>query len=110
MANIPSATFVVTSNGIQEEVTWTQGEDSPDQLSQIAVFDSGCARAYITKEHDVAYLPYGLDVVEGLANVVIPNVSDLLDTEINAIDTDPRSFDNLCGVYGSRQDILKLVG
>ena len=96
--NIPSATFVVTSNGTQEEVTWTQDGDSPDQLSQIAVFDSDCARAYITKEHDVAYLPYGLDVVEGLANVVIPNVSDLLDTEINAIDTDPRAFDNLCGV------------
>lgn len=96
-ANIPSATFVVTSNGIQEKVTWTQDGDSPDQLSQIAVFDSGCARAYITKEHDVAYLPYGLDVVEGLANVVIPKVTELINAEINAIDTDVRAFDNLRG-------------
>lgn len=94
---IPSATFVVKVAGKNEEVTWVRDKASPDRLSTISVFDSRCARSYITAEKDVAYLPYGLDIVENLANVVLPKLSERLEAEIGSLDISTLSFDHLRG-------------
>ncbi|TCD46806.1 hypothetical protein [Chlorobium sp. N1] len=94
---VPTAKFEVKVAGASEEIEWSLGTISPERLSTISVFDSKCARSYITSEQDVAYLPYGLDIVENLANLVLPKLSETLDAEINGIDVDKLSIEHLIG-------------
>ena len=62
----PRADFDTMVNGAPKPLSWVGGEDAPEELSEIAIFDSHCARAYVDNEGDFAYAPYGLDVLEGL--------------------------------------------
>ncbi len=75
-ANLPvsktgtaEAIFEVTVDGVDHDVKWTDGKEAPPALSSVAIFDSRCARAYLDSEDDFSYVPYGLDVFEGLAKV-----------------------------------------
>jgi energy-coupling factor transporter ATP-binding protein EcfA2 len=63
------ATFELIVDGEPLEVEWTFGKEAPEQLSSIAIFDSHCARAYVDNHGDFAYVPYGLDILEGLVKV-----------------------------------------
>lgn len=94
----PSAAFdiKVAGNGIKE-VRWSIDGVPPEELSSIAVFDSQCARSYLTEQKEVAYLPYGLDIVENLANKVVPQIENRLDGEIGGIDVDLSQFNDLRG-------------
>jgi ABC-type dipeptide/oligopeptide/nickel transport system ATPase subunit len=94
---VPEAVFDLELNGVPMSVHWSLGSGSSDELATIAVFDSHCARAYLTAEHDVAYLPYGLDVVENLANKVIPELARRLTEEIATINIDCQPFQHLLG-------------
>jgi len=94
---VPTAKFDVKVMGVSHEFCWARDTTSPDQLSSISVFDSKCARSYITAEQDVAYLPYGLDIIESLANRVLPKLSEMLESEINGIDVSRLPFDHLLG-------------
>lgn len=96
-SSTPEAAFEVQIGGLDKELVWKRGADSPAELSTIAVFDSRCARAYLDSEQDVAYLPYGLDIVENLARVVLPQLTRRLDAEIGAIDADTTPFADLLG-------------
>lgn len=60
------ATFHVTIDGSKTDLVWVDGEDPPEELSEISIFDSHCARAYIDNQGDFAYRPYGLDILHGL--------------------------------------------
>lgn len=93
----PTAKFDIKIGGISHEVEWSRDATSPDILSSISVFDSKCARSYITAEHDVAYLPYGLDIVENLANQVLPKLLEALESEIRGIDVSKIPFEYLLG-------------
>ena len=62
----PRADFDAIVNGAFKSLTWDGGQDAPEELSEIAIFDSHCARAYVDNEGDFAYAPYGLDILEGL--------------------------------------------
>lgn len=75
-ANLPGgkvaaaeAVFEIAVNGETQDVHWVNGAAAPPELSSIAIFDSRCARAYLDGEDDFSYVPYGLDVFEGLAKV-----------------------------------------
>lgn len=75
-ANIPhgkagpaGAIFEISVNGTSNEVQWENGKSAPQELSSLAIFDSRCARAYLDEESDFSYVPYGLDILEGLAGV-----------------------------------------
>jgi energy-coupling factor transporter ATP-binding protein EcfA2 len=63
----PCASFDLLVDGKPTEVKWVYGQPSPDLLSSIAIFDAHCARAYIDDQDDFSYVPYGLDILEGLA-------------------------------------------
>jgi energy-coupling factor transporter ATP-binding protein EcfA2 len=95
--SIPEATIEIELNGNHKIYKWSHNSEPPQELSAIAVFDSQCARAYITSELEVAFLPYGLDVVENLANVVLSKLSSMLDKEIKSIIIDLKPFDHLRG-------------
>jgi ABC-type dipeptide/oligopeptide/nickel transport system ATPase subunit len=94
---IPQATFEIVKNGSIISHTWIRGSTPPDDLSTVAVFDGHCARAFLTSENDVAFLPYGLDIVENLATDVIPRITSILENEISKINTDASSFKHLLG-------------
>lgn len=68
-ADAPKAGFDVMVNGAAVTMTWQGGHASPEELSEIAIFDSHCARAYVDNQGDFAYAPYGLDILEGLVRV-----------------------------------------
>lgn len=69
-AGVASAQFEIMVDGAPAvEVQWTAGVNSPEQLSELAIFDASCARAYLNNEGDFAYAPYGLDILEGLASL-----------------------------------------
>lgn len=95
-AGKPSAQFNVTINGQPHTLLWESGGVPPPQLSTISVFDSNCASAYLV-EGEAAYLPRGLDIVEGLANKVIPEVSARLKDEIDALDIKTDLLQGLLG-------------
>lgn len=68
-AGVAEAVFEIAVNGIAQDVNWINGKPAPPELSSLAIFDSRCARAYLDSEDDFSYVPYGLEVFEGLANV-----------------------------------------
>lgn len=94
---IPEATFDIEVGGIKSSISWKRGVPPPDVLSTIAVFDAKCARVYLTAEQAVAYLPYGLDVVENLANKCLPKMAERLAAEIAAVNTDVKPYSHLLG-------------
>jgi len=74
------ATFGIVVDGSDKEVVWMQGKEAPPELSSFAIFDSRCARAYLDAEDDFSYVPYGLEVFEGLAKIC-QHFKELLDKE-----------------------------
>lgn len=99
-SRIPEATFDIDVGGRMESVAWKRDEQPPEKLSTIAVFDTRCARAYLDTEQEVAYIPYGLDIVENLGQRVLPQLSKMLETDISAVDTDTAPFADLLGETG----------
>ncbi|NPU83778.1 MAG: AAA family ATPase [Syntrophaceae bacterium] len=75
-ANLPAggattaeAVFEIIVDGVAKDAFWTAGKVAPPELSQLSIFDSRCARSYLNSEDDFSYVPYGLDVFEGLATI-----------------------------------------
>lgn len=66
IAGVPQAVFAVVIDGLPIDLPWNYGSTPPEPLSDISIFDTHCARAYIDNEGDFAYVPYGLDILEGL--------------------------------------------
>ena len=94
---VPSAIFDISVAGSPEEISWSQDSIAPDRLSAISVFDARCARSYVTAEKDVAYLPYRLDILENLADQVLPKLRKMLETEIAGIEVDKLPIEHLLG-------------
>lgn len=95
--HIPEATFDVGDQGADVALTWKRGVVPPERLSSIAVFDSHCARVYLTAEQEAAIAPYGLSAVEDLGSKVLPRLKRRLDEERASIDIDPAPYANLRG-------------
>ncbi len=68
-AGKPSAKFEMAVDGAKSDFAWTFGKPAPEVLSEIAIFDTHCARAYIDNHGDFAYRPYGLDILEVLVGL-----------------------------------------
>lgn len=66
-AGVAQAVFEVLIDGVTTDLPWQYGVAAPEPLSDISIFDTHCARAYIDNHGDFAYAPYGLDILEGLA-------------------------------------------
>jgi hypothetical protein len=96
--NFPAeATFdiVVESKG-DMSVKWQDGGSSPDYLANIAVFDSEVARVYVDEANEVSYIPYGLDVFTGLANLC-RNLKVRCQRELDGLPKPPPAILNLIG-------------
>lgn len=94
---IPEAEFVLDSDGTKQTYQWTLGGAVHPEMSMLSVFDAHCARAYLDSEQDVAYLPYGLDLVENLANIVLPELNRRLKLDIVDCSVNRMQFQDLMG-------------
>lgn len=94
--SVPTALFDIEISSTDKSVKWSQGTVPPADLATFAVFDAHCARSYLS-EGEVAYLPYGLDIVENLANKVLPELTIRLNKEIATLNTDTQPFQSLAG-------------
>lgn len=92
----PEATFEIAVSGAIQELRWTDGAETPTQLSTISIFDSRCAHAYLEDEDDFSYVPYGLDILERLAKTC-HQLKGRVDAEIKQFAVDLKAFDSLTG-------------
>ena len=95
-AGVPEAAFEIAVDGVAKDAHWTQGKAAPPELSSFAIFDTRCARAYLDNEDDFSYVPYGLDVFEGLAKVC-KQLKTSIDTEHGQTAADLTAFVPLQG-------------
>lgn len=82
-AGVPTAIFDVLIDGDDQNLEWNRDAVSPEQLSEVSIFDSHCARAYVDNQGDFAYVPYGLDILEGLATACA-SVKEMAKKELEA--------------------------
>lgn len=94
---IPEASFDIELGGKPYTVNWKKNGHGPAELATVAVFDTHCARSYLDLQHEIAYLPYGLDVVENMAQVVLPKILEKLNADISATHTTKDAFSHLAG-------------
>ena len=67
LPQVAEASFKISVNGAgDQEIKWKDGEEPPGVLSNIAVFDSKCARIIIDEKNEATYLPFGTHVFEEL--------------------------------------------
>lgn len=88
---VATATFETMVDGTALDLEWIHGQEAPEQLSEIAIFDAHCARAYVDNEGDFAYVPYGLDILEGLVKTCVA-VKGMASKELAANKPDIESF------------------
>jgi energy-coupling factor transporter ATP-binding protein EcfA2 len=90
------AVFEISIDNDVQEIQWSDELESPPELSSLAVFDSRCARSYLESEDDYSYVPYGLEIFEGLAQLC-KRLKQRVESEINASSPDLSVFNPLCG-------------
>jgi hypothetical protein len=93
--NIPEATFIIEVGGKDKTLVWKRDDDPYNELSTISVFDGRSARAYLDEEQDVAFRPYGLDILQNFGQCVLPELDTRLDAESTANNTDVSAFNDL---------------
>ena len=68
-AEPPSATVYYAVDEEHRSCTWTADAAAPPELREVSVFDSHCAGVYVSGEADVAYIPFGLDILPRLTRL-----------------------------------------
>ena len=66
-----SADVQFTVDGVRHEASWAPGLPPPEPLGRVGVYDRECASVYVTGENEVAYRPFGLDLLDQLAGVAV---------------------------------------
>lgn len=65
-----AATIEFSIDGVPSSVRWASGKNPPDVLGSVSVYDRECGSVYVTEENEVAYRPFGLDLLDALARVM----------------------------------------
>lgn len=74
---------------------WRQGEEPPPELSQISFFDAECATVHVDEANELAFTPFGLDVLPRLARLCT-TVGEVIDTMIREVErAQPAALSNV---------------
>jgi energy-coupling factor transporter ATP-binding protein EcfA2 len=65
----PKASVCIVSGGLESTFQWNPKKENDSRLGEISIFDSHCASVYLRDKTDVAFRPYGLDLMDRLARV-----------------------------------------
>jgi len=63
--------FRVAGDEKKREVTWQQPNPPPPELARISVFDSYAAGLYVDEDRNIEFLPFELDLLNRLAQVIL---------------------------------------
>ncbi|HNX82259.1 MAG TPA: AAA family ATPase [Candidatus Omnitrophota bacterium] len=80
----PTAILKIKQDDKPRDIVWTQGIPADPILTNITVFDGRCARVITDDRNEISYLPYGGDVFQKLAEIVLRVKADV-EAEITAI-------------------------
>ena len=67
---IATATIKFKVGVLGDAHVWRDGDNSVSPLASVSVFDSACALHYVEEANDVAFRPFGLDLLDKLASSV----------------------------------------
>ena len=73
----PTATLKIKQDDEPKDIVWTQGTPADPVLTNITVFDGRCARVITDDRNEISYLPYGGDVFQKTAEIVLKVKADL---------------------------------
>lgn len=95
---IAEAVFTVSDQSGEKKIHWIDNGKTQDvALSSIAIFDSRIARIAVSEGQECRFIPYGLDIVQNLGNVVIPKIKSLINEQQAAIDIAVTQFEEFKG-------------
>lgn len=81
----PSAAIEFSVDGQNRQTAWTNGQPGDPFLSSVSVFDCHTANVHVDQTNDVAYTPFPMKILEGLANLCLM-IKQRLGAEIHAIE------------------------
>ena len=91
------AKFIIQINDDEpDEIQWIDGQQAPECLADIAVFDSKTARVYVDDANKVSYIPYGLDIFTKFASLC-RKFREYIQTEISSLPEMPEPLTKLIG-------------
>jgi len=64
-----SAVFEIEEAGKVRDEKWTDDVQPPECLGRFAVFDSKCARVYVSESNELTFVPYGFDIINNLGTL-----------------------------------------
>jgi len=73
----PTATLKIKQDDKPKDIVWTQGTPADPILTNITVFDGRCARVITDDRNEISYLPYGGDVFQKTAEIVLRVKADV---------------------------------
>ncbi len=73
----PTATLKIKQDDTTRNIKWTQDSAADPILANITVFDSRCARVITDDHNEITYLPYGGDVFQKTAELVLRVKADI---------------------------------
>jgi len=76
-AGIPTAKLKIKQANKTKDIVWTQGTPADPVLTNITVFDGRCARVITDNRNEISYLPYGGDVFQKTAEIILKVKADL---------------------------------
>lgn len=95
---LAEAVFTVSEQSVEKKIHWIDnGGTQNGALSSIAIFDSHIARIAVSEGQACHFIPYGLDIVQNLGNVVIPKIKSLVNEQQSAIDISVTQFEEFKG-------------
>ena len=65
---LPSATIDYRVGDADRTVRWQSGQPAPPELAAVSFFDSTCASVHVCGANELAYTPFGLDVLTKLVS------------------------------------------
>jgi len=88
----------IFDRGEKKNIPFKWRDDMTDQspISDIAVFDSKCARVIVDERNEVIFMPYGLDTLAQLANLC-DELKNKLQEEMNSLTREPDVLRDLVG-------------
>src|SRR5207247_399282 len=95
-AGTPSATIDFAVGNEERTHLWIDGQPGPAELASVTIFDSETAAVYVENENDVAYRPFGLDLLSKLASAC-GAVRAALSSELSSLRQNERAHPELLG-------------
>ncbi|WP_197451997.1 AAA family ATPase [Rosistilla carotiformis] len=70
-ATAPASAVITTAvdDAEQPPAQWIDGQQSPDGLGAISFFDSDCASVHVRDKNEVAFTPFGLEILPTLGDL-----------------------------------------